>query len=338
MRILVTGSAGHLGEALVRSLSAKGHEAVGLDIQSSEFTRHVGSITDPDFVEHCMRGVDAVVHAATLHKPHVATHSRQQFIDTNITGTLNLLEAATRNAVGSFVFTSTTSTFGDAMRPAPGEPAVWVTEDLRPAPKNIYGVTKLCAEGLCRMFARNQGLPCIVLRTSRFFPEEDDNINKRSAFSDDNLKVNELLFRRADIQDMASAHELAIEKAPELGFETFIVSASSPFRESDAAELGRDTPAVVQRYVPGYVEEYEKRGWKMFQSIGRVYDSRHAREVLGWRPQYDFERAIGALREGHDYRSELAVQVGSKGYHDQVFADGPFPVEETPDIEAGHDR
>jgi UDP-glucose 4-epimerase len=338
MRILVTGSAGHLGEALIRSMSAKGHEAVGLDIQASEFTHHVGSITDPDCVEHCMRGIDAVVHAATLHKPHVATHTRQQFIDTNVTGTLNLLEAARRAAVGSFVFTSTTSTFGDAMRPAPGEPAVWVTENLRPAPKNIYGVTKLCAEGLCRMFARNQDLPCIVLRTSRFFPEEDDNINKRQAFTDDNLKVNELLFRRADIQDMVSAHELAIGKAPELGFETFIVSASSPFRESDAAALGRDTPAVVQRYVPGYVEEYENRGWKMFHSIGRVYDNRHAREVLGWRPQYDFEHAIGALREGRDYRSELAIQVGSKGYHDQVFVDGPFPVEETPDIEAGHDR
>ena len=338
MKILVTGSAGHLGEALVRSLSVKGHEVLGLDILDSAFTREVGSITDRDFVARCMRGIEAVIHAATLHKPHIATHSRQQFIDTNISGTLNLLEAAVQESVASFVFTSTTSTFGDAMRPAPGAPAVWVTEQLRPAPKNIYGVTKLCAEGLCRTFARNGSLPCIVLRTSRFFPEDDDNVNKRSAFADDNLKLNELLFRRADIQDMVSAHELALEKAPELGFETFIISASSPFRESDAAELGRDAPAVLARYVPDYAQEYERRGWKMFYSIGRVYDNRHARALLGWRPEYDFERAIQALREGRDYRSDLAIQVGSKGYHDRVFADGPFPVEETPDIEAGHDR
>ena len=46
-----------------------------------------------------MRGVTAVLHAATLHKPHVATHARQAFVDVNVTGTLNLLEAAVANGV-----------------------------------------------------------------------------------------------------------------------------------------------------------------------------------------------------------------------------------------------
>jgi UDP-glucose 4-epimerase len=64
-----------------------------------------------------MRGVGAVVHTATLHKPHVDTHSRQAFVDTNITGTLNLLEEAMRVGVRAFVFTSTTSVFGRALRP-----------------------------------------------------------------------------------------------------------------------------------------------------------------------------------------------------------------------------
>ena len=122
-----------------------------------------------------MRGVQAVFHAATLHKPHVATHSRQDFVDTNITGTLNLLEEAATAGVESFVFTSTTSVFGDALVPPAGAPAAWVTEDVTPVPKNIYGVTKAAAEDLCQLFHRNQGLACIVLRTSRFFPEEDDN-------------------------------------------------------------------------------------------------------------------------------------------------------------------
>jgi nucleoside-diphosphate-sugar epimerase len=89
-----------------------------------------------------------VLHTATLHKPHVATHSRQDFVDTNITGTLNLLEAAVANHVRSFVFTSTTSTFGDALTPPPGAPAVWITEDVVPIPKNIYGTTKVAAEDL----------------------------------------------------------------------------------------------------------------------------------------------------------------------------------------------
>ena len=94
MKVLVTGSAGHLGEALVRSLQDLQYEVVGLDILASPFTTHVGSIADRSCVRHCMKGVQAVFHAATLHKPHVATHRRQDFVDTNITGTLNLLEEA----------------------------------------------------------------------------------------------------------------------------------------------------------------------------------------------------------------------------------------------------
>src|ERR1700733_15588788 len=99
MKVLVTGSAGHLGEALVRSLQDLPYEVIGLDILASPFTTHVGSIADRGCVQRCMKGVQAVFHAATLHKPHVATHRRQEFVDTNITGTLNLLEEAVADRV-----------------------------------------------------------------------------------------------------------------------------------------------------------------------------------------------------------------------------------------------
>lgn len=338
MKILVTGSAGHLGEALVRSLLESGEHPTGIDIKASAFTDQVGSITDRDFVEQCMTGVDAVFHSATLHKPHVATHSRQDFVDTNITGTLNLLEAANRAGVGAFIYTSTTSTFGDAMRPSHGGPAVWVNEDLASRPKNIYGVTKTSAETLCELFHRNMSLPCIVLRTSRFFPEDDDNRGKRTAFEDDNLKVNELLFRRADIQDVVTAHALAIEKAPEVGFDRLIISSTTPFQRNDAAELGVDAPSVLKRYFPGYEKQYATRGWKMFSSIGRVYDNSRARKVLGWEPEYDFAHVIQLLSEGGDYQSQLARLVGAKGYHDTNFDEGPYPVDGSPVIKTGHDR
>ena len=117
MKILVTGSSGHLGEALVRALSKLGHDTVGIDIIPSATTILSGSITDRLFVKQAMKGVEIVFHTATLHKPHVATHDRQLFIDTNITGTLNLLEEAVRENVRSFIYTSTTSTFGDALVP-----------------------------------------------------------------------------------------------------------------------------------------------------------------------------------------------------------------------------
>jgi UDP-glucose 4-epimerase len=174
MKILVTGSSGHLGEALIRTLKATNREVVGLDIVPSAFTEKIGSITERDDVRSAVKGIDAILHTATLHKPHVATHSRQDFVDTNITGTLNLLEEAVSAGVQSFIFTSTTSTFGDALVPSAESPAAWITEDTVPIPKNIYGVTKTAAEALCELFYRNNGLPCLILRTSRFFPEVDD--------------------------------------------------------------------------------------------------------------------------------------------------------------------
>src|SRR5215470_3649866 len=142
MRVLVTGSAEHLGEGLVRTLRERGHEVVGLDRLESPFTTHVGSITDHTLVQRCMRGIDCVIHAATLHKPHVATHSRTAFVDTNIGGTLAVLEASLACGVGVVVYSSTTSVFGAALRPDSGQPAAWVDEDVESVPRNIYGVTK----------------------------------------------------------------------------------------------------------------------------------------------------------------------------------------------------
>jgi nucleoside-diphosphate-sugar epimerase len=325
--VLVTGSSGHLGEALVRTLQVQRRETVGIDVLPSALTHQIGSITDRAFVRRCMKGVTTVLHTAALHKPHVATHSRQDFVDVNISGTLNLLEEAAAAGVTAFVYTSTTSVFGDALVPPPGEPAAWITEDVTVVPKNIYGVTKAAAEDLCQLFARNHSLRAIVLRTSRFFPEEDDNPAIRDAYTDDNIKTNEFLHRRVDIEDVVSAHLLAARHAPAAGFARYIISATTPFSRHDAAELRNDAPRVVRRYVPDYEPEFARRGWTMIPGIDRVYVNDLARAELGWQPRHDFRTLIARLRIDADIRSPLAREVGSKGYHDRAFREGPYPVE-----------
>ena len=315
MTLLVTGSAGHLGEALMRTLRAAGEDARGLDRLASTFTTHVGSITDAAFVADAMRGVRAVIHAATLHKPHVATHSRQAFVDANVTGTLTLLEAAAQAGVRAFVYTSTTSAFGSALTPGPAAPAAWITEAVEPIPRNIYGVTKVAAESLCELFHRDQGLPVVVLRTSRFFPEADDDAAIADAYDLANVQANELLYRRVDIEDVVSAHRLAVERAPEIGFGRYIVSATTPFGPDDLAPLRADAPAIMRRIFPDCEAIYAARGWRMFPSLDRVYVNAIARRDLGWRPKYDFRAALDCLARGEDFRSELARAVGGKGYH-----------------------
>jgi len=327
MRMLVTGSSGHLGEALARSLLDLGHEVIGLDVVEGAYTNRLGSICDRALVRRCMAGVSTVFHPATLHKPHVATHSRQDFLDVNLSGTLNLLEEAVTAGVDAFVYTSTTSVFGDALTPPITAPAAWITEDVAPVPKNIYGVTKAAAEDLCQLFARNQGLATMVLRTSRFFPEEDDDRSVRARYTDDNLKANEYLHRRVDIEDVVSAHLLAARRAPSLGFRRYIISATTPFLPEDLAGLRAHAPLVVGRRVPGYDAIYAQRGWTMTQGIDRVYVNQRARDELGWTPRHDFAALIARLAAGEDIRSPLARLIGSKGYHGETFSDGPYPVD-----------
>jgi nucleoside-diphosphate-sugar epimerase len=274
-----------------------------------------------------MEGIEVVLHAATLHKPHVGTHTRQQFVDTNITGTLNLLEEALTARVRSFIFTSTTSAFGSALTPSADAPAAWINEDVVPVPRSIYGVTKVAAENLCEIFHRNYRLPCIILRTSRFFPEEDDRKEVRTAYEDRNIKVNEFLYRRADIEDVVSAHVLSIAKAPALGFSRYIISATTPFTRADLRDLHNNAPAVVKRRVPAYEATYNRLGWKMFPTIDRVYDNQRARNELGWTPAYSFETIVRRLDANEDPFSPISRAIGSKGYHAAKFSEGPYPVE-----------
>jgi UDP-glucose 4-epimerase len=195
-----------------------------------------------------------------------------------------------------------------------------------PKPKNIYGITKLAAESLCELFAQNRGLPSIVLRTGRFFPERDDERTARLSYDDTNLKVNEFLYRRSDIADVVSAHLLAMEQAPKIGFCRYIISATTPFTRGDLDELRRNVPSVVKRYVPGYEAEYRRREWSMLPTIDRVYANELARVQLGWQPRYDFGFVIDRLRASEEFRSPLARAVGSKGYHSQAFSEGPYPT------------
>jgi nucleoside-diphosphate-sugar epimerase len=316
-RFLVTGSSGHLGEALVRTLRQQGDDVVGfgLDLRDSPFTTVIGSVTDRHAVRRAMAGVTHVLHTATLHKPHVGSHSRAAFVDTNITGTLTVLEEAAAAGVRAVVFTSSTSAFGHALTPPAGNPAAWITEDVRPVVRNIYGATKVAAEDLCELAHRDHGLPVVILRTSRFFPEPDDRDRVRATYEDLNVKANEFLYRRVDIADVVSAHLLAATKAGDIGFGRYVISATTPFTRDDLAELAVDAPAVVARLFPDQPGVYAARGWSMFPAIERVYVNESARTALGWSPRFDFRTVLDSVAAGTDPRSELARTIGAKGYH-----------------------
>lgn len=316
MRVLLTGSSGWLGRFLAPRLRLKGHTVVGLDIAPGRDTDVIGSVADLATVRQAFdRRVDAVVHAAALHKPDIVRYPAQAFVDVNVTGTLNLLEAATEAGHDRFVFTSTTSLMiTQAIRDEKQDVAVWLDETTGPlAPRNIYGVTKLAAEELCRLYAADRKLSCAVLRTARFFPEDDDT---HRGVSGENMKANELLHRRLTVEDAAEAHVAALAQAPALEFDIFVLSAPTPFEPADAAELKRDAPSVITRYFPEAAKLYARHGWQLPASISRVYDAGKAERKLGFRCSTDFSKVLDSLRRGsnlpftHDptYESPKEVQ------------------------------
>lgn len=303
MRVLLTGSTGWLGRYLAPRLRDVGHEVVGLDVAGGPDTDIVGTVADRSIVDRSITGCDAVIHAAALHKPDIARHPAQAFVDVNVTGTLNLLEAAVAARCSRFVFTSTTSLMiTQDIRAEAGEVAAWLDEASGPlAPRNIYGVTKRAAEELCRLIHDEHGLPTVILRTGRFFPEEDDT---HRVLSGENMKANELLNRRLTVEDCADAHLATLDRTPDVGFGLYIVSAPTPFMRDDAAELQRDARAVIARHYPDAAGLYAARGWSLPDRIGRVCDASLIERDLAFRCRTDFASVLDALREGR--RSPVA--------------------------------
>jgi UDP-glucose 4-epimerase len=296
MRILLTGSSGALGRTLAPYLKSLGHDVAGLDLTPGRHTDIVGSITERATVRNAVgdTGAEAIIHTAGLHAPHIARLGRDPFIGVNVTGTYNLLEEAVAQGVGRFVHTSTTSLLAAADPGDGAGGAQWLTEASPCLPRNIYGVTKLAAEHLCRVAHEEHGLPLVMLRPSRFFIEPQD----RPPGDPDliaNEEANDFLYRRLTLEDAAEAHVLALDRAPELGLDTFMISAMPPFSAADREALAQDAPAVVARYFPDYPGLYAAKGWTMLPSIDCLYFPGHAARRLGFVCRTGFRQVLDGL-------------------------------------------
>jgi nucleoside-diphosphate-sugar epimerase len=241
-------------------------------------TAAVGDVGDARLLDTLCARIDAVIHTAALHAPDLGQHSAEEFHRVNVEGTRRLLAACGQAGIGRFVYTSTTSLYGNSLVPD-GDRAVWVTEALEPQPRDVYDETKLMAEQACAAAAQG-GMSCIGLRMSRCFPEHP------------RLVAIYRLHRGVDAEDVAQAHEAALE-APVPGFDVFNISAPSPFAVDDCKALLADARRVVLARHPWALAEFARRGWGLPESIDRVYVVDKAIALLGYRPIHDFASLFG---------------------------------------------
>lgn len=278
MRVLVTGAAGRIGRAVYVRL-AREHEVVGLDRVPAPTVELTGDLGDALVLRRAVRDVDAVVHTAALHAPHVGVDTDAEFERVNVHSTTLLAQMAVDAGVRRFVFTSTTALYGAASRHA--TQAVWVDEALAPQPITIYHRSKIAAEQALTRLAR-EGLCVTALRMSRCFPEPAP------------LMAAYRLHRGVDARDVADAHALALQRDTP-GLERYIVSGATPFEQDDVEELLRDAPAVLRRRAPALVAAFVARGWPLPRSIDRVYAPFAAMQSLGWQPRYGYAEVLQML-------------------------------------------
>jgi nucleoside-diphosphate-sugar epimerase len=278
MKIAITGTSGRVGRAIHFSL-CQTNRLAGVDRSVSSVTTHLGDIGDFSLLSSAFSGVDAVVHTAALHAPHVGIYDDDDFYRVNVEGTKTAVRAAIECGARVFVFTSTTALYGFASRHP--DKATWIDEQTKPDPKSIYHRTKLEAEQFLETEA-SRNLKVTSLRMSRCFPEPAP------------IMAMYRLHRGIDARDVAEAHRLALVEADE-DYRMFVVSGATPFKKDDCKSLKKSPLTVLRKRCPAICETFESQGWSFPESIDRVYDSSKAQQALGWKPRYGFDEVVNLL-------------------------------------------
>ena len=274
--VLVTGSSGRVGEAVAAAVAAAGWVVRGCDRVPGPRTTVLGDLRDREVRRAALAGVQAVVHVAALHAPHVGVAGDAEFRSVNVELTAALLAGSAAAGVTRVIYTSSTSVYGHALEPA-GR-AVWADEQLMPRPRDIYDDTKLAAEALVRA----AGIPAVVLRIGRCFPEPLPVLARHR------------LHRGVALADVAHAHLLALGHPQVTG--TFNIAGPPLFEPGDCVSLYHEAARVIRRRAPAAAAAFAAMGWPLPGRIDRVYDSRAAGTALGYRPAEDVTALLSRCR------------------------------------------
>jgi nucleoside-diphosphate-sugar epimerase len=293
MSILVTGATGFVGGALVRRLSAAGHE-VHILVRSnanrqrlaglSGIVEHEADLRDRERIEQVVRSIrPRIVCHCAVYGGFSAQNDTMTIFETNLTGTINLLRASERAGMERFVSTGSSSEYGFKSAP--------MREDDLPEPRGDYGVAKCAATLHCRSEATLKGLPVVILRLfSPYGPWDDPRrfipsaigtfLRGESPVLATPRAVRDYLY----IDDVLDLYQLVMELPVPPGE---IINGGSGCQVSVAEVAER-----LQRLTGGRAPRTETFAPQRPEPDEWVADISKARRLLGWAPRVDLDEGL----------------------------------------------
>ncbi len=293
IKAIVTGGAGFIGSNLVDALLEKGWEVVVIDNLAGGKKENLNpkaklytvDIKDLEAIKPLFKGADYVFHLAALPRVQYSIEYPLETHDVNITGTLNVLEAARLAGVKKVVYSASSSAYGD-----PKE--LPTKEDAEPNPKSPYGLHKYVGEVYCKVWSEVYNLPTVSLRYFNVYGPKQDPAGAYALVIAKFLKLKqegkpltitgtgEQTRDFTHIRDVIRANILAAESKTVNKGEVINIGAGKNYSINQVAKLigGEIT------YVPARLEPNNT-----------LADNKKAEELLGWKPEVTLEEGIAEL-------------------------------------------
>ena len=299
MKILLTGGAGDLGRDL-GPLLARYHDVKVLDIKKPDNDLEFVScdISKSEDVEQATKGVDVIAHLAAL----ISADTSTQFIDVNVKGTCNILEAALKNGIKKVVYASSVWAASRGL----SVPYLPIDENIPCKPEGMYDITKRMGEEFCEYFYRMYGLNTMILRLCGYYPVEGfssegdilwDKIDL-PAFAGRFVGTGPA-FKLTNAWDLTQAFKAAIEDE-KIQHDVFIIGLGAPFMREDAEGLKNMPLAVLEKYYPGASEFFKEIGVDV-PEIRFWYNTEKAKKHLGFSPKFALQDVMRQYYENKDF-------------------------------------
>ena len=276
MKVLITGSSGLIGSQVASDLAASDHTVVGYDLAAGQ------DILDPVTLRGATRGCDAVIHSAAL--LGLPDQDDSRIMATNLQGTWNVLSAAREAGIRRVVFLSSV----DALGVFKGEraPDYLPLDDAHPCyPATPYGISKLLAENMCRLFSESSGISVICLRPPGVWSDEtygwiQSRRAKRAEFEWEPFWEYGAFI---DVRDLSRACICALTCKVEK-FACLLVTSA------DISTSGRTSRELAEFVMP----DVEWRGGAEFEAepFRSLVAIENARSILGWTPRHSWQAYV----------------------------------------------